>query len=244
MFRIGICEDCLEERVMVMEKAASFFEKENLRYSIQTYSSGTAILSEIEDGTAVFDLILMDINLGNSNGFDTAVKIREINPQVPIAFLTASREYAVESYDVGAVAYLLKPVKEEKLFALFAKLSRAEVPKCLSVKQRGRTKNLDYRDILYMESHGHKVTIHLTDGREETVYYKLDELEGALHDPRFIRCHKSFLVNMDYVKHAEQDFTLSGDVMVPIRTHGRKDVIKRYVWYFEKKSGKKSIQNQ
>ena len=236
MFRLGICEDCLEERSIIIEKAASFFEKENLRYSIQAYGSGDSILAEIEDGTAVFDLILMDINLGDSNGFETAVKIREMNRQVPIAFLTASREYAVESYDVGAVAYLLKPVKEEKLFALFARMSRTELPRSLSVKQRGLVKNLDYRDILYMESSGHRVVIHLSEGRDETVYYKLDELEAALCDERFIRCHKSFLVNMDYVKHAEKDFLIGKDCIVPIRTHGRKDIIKRYTEYFEKKN--------
>ena len=238
MFRIGICEDCLEERSIVIEKAREFFEKANLRYSIREYSSGNGILAEIEDGTAAFDLILMDIHLGSStlNGFETAVRIRKLNQNVPIAFLTASRDYAVESYDVDAVAYLLKPVQEEKLFALFSKLSRAEVPKCLSVKRRGCTKILDYRDILYMESSGHRVVIHLHEKGDEVVYYKLDELENALCDERFIRCHKSFLVNMDYVTAADKEFTLAGGFTASIRTHGRKAIIQKYNEYFKRKN--------
>lgn len=235
MFRIAICEDRLEEQTMVVDKAEVYFERENLRHSIQTYSSGDSILAEIEDGTAVFDLILMDIHLGSTNGFETAVKIRELDPQVPIAFLTACRDYAVESYDVGAVAYLLKPLQEEKLFSLFSRLTREEKPKSLSVKQRGRTRNLDYRDILYLESSGHRVTIHLTDQSKEIIYAKLDELETRLDDERFVRCHKSFLVNMDYVKDADRDFTMEGGDAVPIRTHGRKDVIITYEEYFAKK---------
>lgn len=235
MFRIGVCEDRLEEQENILEKAEDFFNRENLRYSIQIYSSGDAILAEIEDGTAVFDLILMDIHLGATNGFETAVKIRKINPQVPIAFFTACRDYAVESYDVGAVAYLLKPLQEEKLFALLSKLTREERPKSLSVKQRGRTRNLDYRDILYLESSGHRVIIHLLDYPEEIVYAKLDELECCLEDDRFIRCHKSFLVNMDYVKAADKEFIMDGDAAVPIRTHGRKEVLKKYEDYFAKK---------
>lgn len=235
MFRIGICEDRVEDRNMVVEKATSFFEKEDLRYSIQTYGSGDAILAEIEDGTAVFDLILMDIHLGSTNGFETAVNIHEINPQIPIAFLTASRDYAVESYDVEAVAYLLKPLQEDKLFALFSKLTRAEKPKTLTVKQRGRLKNLDYLDILYLESRGHRVVIHLTSGEEEIIYAKLDALEENLEDERFVRCHKSFLVNMDYVREAQKDFQMENGVIVPIRTHGRKDVIHTYALYFAKK---------
>ncbi len=235
MFRIGICEDRVEERNMVVEKAESFCGKENLRFSIQTYSSGEAILAEIEDGTAVFDLILMDIHLGETNGFETAVRIRDFDPHVSIAFLTASRDYAVESYDVDAVAYLLKPLQEEKLFALFSKLTRTEKPRSLSVKQRGRMKNLDYRDILYLESSGHRVVIHLTNQEEEVIYAKLDALENSLEDDRFVRCHKSFLVNMDYVQNADKDFTMEGGATVPIRTHGRKEILTKYEAYFVRK---------
>lgn len=235
MFRIGICEDEQKERNMIMEKAEAFFEKENLHYSIQTYSSGDAILAEIEEEAAVFDLILMDIHLGTTNGFETAVKIRELNPQVPIAFLTACRDYAVESYDIGAVGYLLKPLQEQKLFTLLSRLTKDERPRSLSIKQRGRVRNLDYREIRYLESSGHRVMIHLVDGSKETIYAKLDELEARMNDDRFVRCHKSFLVNMDYVKEAIKDFEMEGGDIVAIRTHGRKDIIKAYQEYFEKK---------
>ncbi|MBR3755669.1 MAG: response regulator transcription factor [Firmicutes bacterium] len=238
MFRIAICEDRLEEQNILVEKAKIYFEKKNLRYLIQTYSSGNAIFAEIEDKTAVFDLILMDIHLGTTNGFETAVKIREIDPEVPIAFVTACRDYAVESYDVDAVAYLLKPLQEDKLYALLSKMTRAEKPRSLTVKQRGRIRNLDYRDIFYLESSGHKVVIHLVDRSEETVYAKLDTLECCLEDERFVRCHKSFLVNMDYVQGIQKDFEMEDGVIVPIRTHGRKEIIKRYESYFTKKQKK------
>ena len=235
MFRIGICEDCLEERERIFEKAVAYFEKENLRYSIQTYSSGDTILAEVEDGTAVFDLILMDIHLGATNGFETAVKIRGIDSQVSIAFLTACRDYAVESYDVGAVAYLLKPLQEERLYALLSKLTRSEKPRSLTVKQRGRIKSLDYRDILYLESRGHKVVIHLLNQIEEVIYGKLDALEENLDDERFLRSHQSFLVNMDYVMEVDKDFIMEDGNMVSIRTHGRKEIVKKYETYFVKK---------
>lgn len=235
MFRIGICEDERKERNIIMEKAEAFFEKENLHYSIQTYSSGEAILAEIEEEAAAFDLILMDIHLGTTNGFETAVKIRELNSRVPIAFLTACRDYAVESYDIGAVGYLLKPLQDEKLFALLSRLTKGERPRSLSIKQRGGVRNLDYRDIRYLESSGHRVMIHLSDGNKETIYAKLDELEARMSDERFIRCHKSFLVNMDYVKEAVKDFEMEDGDIVAIRTHGRKEIIKVYQEYFEKK---------
>ena len=98
-------------------------------------------------------------------------------------------------------------------------------------------KNLDYRDILYLESRGHRVVIHLVQQCEEVIYAKLDELEKNMDDDRFVRCHKSFLVNMDYVREAQKDFEMEDGTVVPIRTHGRKEVINTYADYFAKKQG-------
>ncbi len=232
MFRIALCEDMPTERDKTLNKIETFFQRENLRYDIKTYSSGSAILSDMEDVSAVFDLIFMDIYMGESNGFETAVEIRKRNAYVPIVFLTMSKEYAVESYDVEAAGYLLKPVEDEKLFHLLSKLTRAEIPKCLTVKQRGAVKNLDYRDIVYMESKGHRVIIHLQNGVDEIVYDKLDRLEKEMDDVRFLRCHKSYLVNMDYIKYAEDQFQLTTGAIVPIRTHGKKEVVNQYTNYF------------
>lgn len=231
MFRIAICEDIGGEREKIIEKIDGFFQKENLRYLVNEYSSGESLLAEYQDGTAVFDLIFMDIGLGGMNGLDTASKIRAIDNFVHIAFLTSSRDYAIEGYEVGAVAYLLKPVEDEKFFTLLSKLTRTEKPKSLTLKIRGRRKDFDYRDIVYVESRGHRVILHLANGTEEAAYYKLDEIEELLQESTFVRTHKSYLVNMDYIRTAEDDFELVTGAVVPIRRHGRKEVINRYLYY-------------
>lgn len=231
MFRIAICEDIEKEREKIINQIEKFFREKNLRYLVNEYSSGESLLAEYQDGAAVFDLILMDIKLGGMNGIDTSAKIRQLDQFVPIAFLTASRDYAVESYEVAAVAYMVKPVEEEKFFALLSKLTRTQKPKSLTLKMRGRNRSFDYRDIVYLESRGHRVLLHLINGDTEAAYYKLDEIESVLNDERFVRTHKSYLVNMDYIQSAETDFHMVTGTIVPIRRHGRKEVMNQYLYY-------------
>ena len=231
MFRIAICEDVITDRRKVVEKINRFFLQENLRYQVNEYSSGEALLAEYQDGSAVFDLVLMDIGLGGMNGIDASVKIRQIDRVVPIAFLTSSPDYAIESYDVGAVAYMLKPLDEEKFFTLLSRLTKTERPKSLALKIRGRQREFDYRDIVYIESRGHRVILHLMGDAEASAYYKLDDIQAMLEDERFIRTHKSYLVNMDYIRAADTDFEMVTGSVVPIRRHGRKEIINQYLYY-------------
>lgn len=234
MFRIAICEDIAEERKKIIEKIDAYFRKEDLRYLVNEYSSGESLLAEFEDEAAVFDLIIMDIRLGGMNGLDASAKIREFDSFVPIAFLTASRDFAIESYDVSAVAYMLKPVEEDKFFTLLSRLTRTKKPKCLCLKMRGRTKCFDYRALMYLESQGHRVILHLADGTEETAYYKLDDIASMLEDERFVRTHKSYLVNLEFVDSADEDFQLFNGTVVPIRRRGRKAVLDSYHRYTAK----------
>jgi len=231
MFRIAICEDIGSERKLITEKIDRFFQNANLRYLVKEYSSGESLLADYQDGTAVFDLILMDIGLGGMNGIDTSAEIRKLDQFVHIAFLTSSRDYAIEGYEVSAIAYMVKPLEEEKFFTLLEKLTRTEKPRSLTLKIRGRRKDIDYRDIVYIESRGHRVILHLADGSEEAAYYKLDEIENMLADDSFIRTHKSYLANMNFVRTAEDDFHMVTGAVVPIRRHGRKDVLNQYLFF-------------
>lgn len=233
MFNIVICDNQKYERDAQSDILCEYFSGSDIEYKAYEYDSGKKLLDDYIDGLARFDLLLMDIFMDDMNGFDAAKAIRQIDRRVPIAFLTNSKDFAIESYEVEAVGYLVKPVNTERLHLILNKLTRAEVSKSLALKQKGRLRYYEYRDIVSAESHGHVVTIHLADGHEETSYCKLDDLE--LDDPRFIRCHKSYLVNMDYVKYAEDDFLMNDGSRVPIRAHGKKEIIDMYTNYFVKK---------
>ena len=228
MFYIAVCDDMENERELTVSMITEFFRDANIEFKIDEYRSSEALTAEFADGNAFYDLIFMDIFMEGLNGFEASVKIRKYDKSVAIVFLTKSPDFAIESYEVEASGYLLKPADDKKLSLLLSKLTRTERPKSIAIKKRGKVKTFDYRDIVYAESHAHTLTVHLTGGREDSIYYKLDDFEDELNDERFLRCHKSYLVNMDFVKHAEEVFTLTTGSKVPIRSRGRKEIINSY----------------
>ena len=94
-------------------------------------------------------------------------------------------------------------------------------------------------DILYLESYRHTVTIHMLDGSEIVTVDKLGELEKRIDDQRFLRCHQSYLVNMEHIADVQEDFILRNKASVPIRVRGRKEVVDAYNDYFTRQSAKR-----
>ena len=112
---------------------------------------------ETEDNGAVFDLIFLDIYMGGITGMDTAKELRQLGASAPVIFLTTSPDFAVESYEVNAAGYLLKPIQLEKLSALISHLlTSVERPRvCIQSGRRRRYVFLD--DILFAESDNHSL---------------------------------------------------------------------------------------
>lgn len=233
MFTIALCDDQERERIDFRKLLDNYFKEVDIGYIAYEYDSGKKLIEECEEGGRVFDLIFMDIFMDGINGFEAAKKIRRMDKYVPIAFLTNSMDFAIESYEVEAIGYLVKPVNTKRLYGLLEKLTRSETVKSLEFRKKGHVRYYNYRDIVYIESHGHVVTLHLADGDEVGSYYKLDDL--YLDDERFLRCHKSYLVNMDYVKYIENDFVMTDGSTVPVRVHSRKEIADIYTNYFVKK---------
>lgn len=154
------------------------------------------------------------------NGMKIARKLRDIQFKAPIIFLTAHADYAVESYEVYVAGYLLKPYDTNKLTLLLDEVLQRSVQKRIAVKVKKQHRYLEINDIMYVESDKHVLNIHLKDSIVIQTTEKLSELEKTINSKRFIRCHQSYLVNMDYIKDAKTDFILSNDIRIPIRVRG------------------------
>lgn len=233
MLHIGICDDSESDRAALR---ALISQIPGLRRAadlqVSEYVCGEQLLLDAEDGRCDFDLLFLDIFMGGLSGMETARQLRGLGVQAPLVFLTSSPDFALESYDVAAAGYLLKPPQPERLTALIEKLfSPVEKPK-LAIKCAGRRQLCAYDEILYLESDNNVTHIHLTDGSTLTSRDRLKTLTPALDDPRFLRCHQSYLVNMDYIQSAERDFTMQGGAIVPIRAHSRKEMADAYYQYF------------
>jgi DNA-binding LytR/AlgR family response regulator len=152
-------------------------------------------------------------------GIDAAKKIKQHSRDTVIAFTTANSDHTLESYGIGALKYMLKPVSaadvEEAL--VLAKLKH-DAKMAVALKRNGMLLEFILDDILYIFKSGHDTTVHTHSGdfilsREE----KMDDIYSKLPSPPFNRCHKSYIVNFAHVKSIDDDFTMSDGSKVYIR---------------------------
>ena len=134
----------------------AYFRTTGGKVEVQEFQSGENLLADIEEGFIWPDLIFLDIYMGELNGMDTARRLRAMGVQAPIIFLTASPDFALESYEVEASGYLLKPADEQQTSAVLQRLMKANLPRRIAVKCRRHFRYPFVDDILYLES-DHKV---------------------------------------------------------------------------------------
>lgn len=231
---VAICDDETADR----EKAGAVLaqkmknRKEDLK--IKYFNSGEDLVEQYENGCPEFDLIFMDIYLQHMNGFETVRQIRQYDQTVAVIFLTSSPDFAVESYDVRASGYLLKPIEQEKLENAVNRFLEERYPRTRQslLMVNGHTgRRISYNDIMYIESQRMNLRIVCCGSVEHIIRKKLDEVQAELTQSRFLRCNQSFIVNMDHITYADTDFVMENGDRIPIKVRERKRIREQYFAY-------------
>lgn len=166
---------------------------------IESFPSAEAFLFAYEEDKT-WDILLLDIEMGDMNGVELAKEIRRGNEAVQMVFITGFPDFVGEGYEVAALHYLMKPVAEEKLFAVLdravAALGKRE--KYLTITYNRQQELIPVADILYVEAERQYVCIHTVEDIFR-IKGSLSETEGQL-DEYFFKCQRSFLVNLRFVK--------------------------------------------
>ena len=167
-------------------------------------------------GDKAWDILLLDIEMGTMDGVTMAKKLRQQNDTVQIVFITGYSDYISEGYEVAALHYLMKPVKEEKLFSVLdravEKLSKNE--KVLNLEISGEMARVPVYQIRYAEVFGNYVTIHASG--DLTIKMTLGELERELDD-RFFRVSRSVIVNLTQISRVTKtEIKLYDGVSIPL----------------------------
>jgi DNA-binding LytR/AlgR family response regulator len=202
--KIALCEDTPVEADMLTE----LIGLSGVSSTLECFPTGEAFLETFEKEK--YDLIFLDVYMGELTGVQTAEKIREVDTQVVIVFTTTSEDFTREGYRLNAYKYLLKPVvMEDVVDALeLATLKRDKAQGAtLAIVTDNVPVVIPLNDILYVESSNRKSLIYTTDGSYATTM-TVDALEKLLPPPRFIRSHRSFIVNLDHVDDIEEDFIM------------------------------------
>ncbi|MCL2030050.1 MAG: LytTR family DNA-binding domain-containing protein [Oscillospiraceae bacterium] len=238
--KIAICEDIPQDAAQLKE----WIGASGVPAEVSLFESGEAFLAARPSRR--FHLVFMDIYLNGMSGVETARALRETDKRCQIVFITTSAAHALESYGVDAMQYLVKPggIGPEVIAALLGRVERLRekiAAEVCPVVSGGRRRDIPLGDILFAEVYDKQCHIHVLGeaGRETVVaLMRLDELAALLPPPRFLRCHRSNIVNLEHVVRIRDDFILStGDLVYVRRGDRTKCEIALNEWHLAKAAG-------
>lgn len=235
--RICFCDDEASTRSQFERMAAAWAEQRGEAAELQLYNSAEQLLFEVGQPEAqelVFDLILLDIQMGGMDDITLARQLRAQDKRVTLAFLTAAREYVFEGYEVQAVRYLLKPMQQEKVFELLdlARQNLQEQPS-LILNCADEKKKLYLSQIAAIEAQGHYLIFHTTTGQLQQKA-SLSSLAGHLGDS-FVMSHRSFYVNLAHLLRIScTECTLDTGLTVPVSRGAYKNLNEQFIRYYRK----------
>lgn len=224
--RIAVCDDCTED--------ALFLKKYLDEQEVSIYSDAESLLADVEGRNRKYDLYLLDIFMEESmSGIELAEKLREVQEEAMICFVSTSDDFYREAYDLYAVQYLIKPVERESINKLLQKAQKNLVrqkdkEKTLTYSWWGKRGVIPYGKIRYICTRGHTLSICCTDGRIQESTGKINELERQICGDIFLRCHQSFIVNICHVEGMNgSELTVDGE-QIPVSRRYYAEVKKRY----------------
>ena len=209
MITFAICDD---EPLMARELSDHLVdymkEKSTTNYSVSSFSDGRALLERVGS----FDVIFLDIQMEQLDGMETARLLRQRGVHSLLIFVTVLKECVFDSFQVETFDYLLKPLDSARFHQTMDRVLRSLRQRTAEdlVIQRGTgCEIVRFSDIVYCEVLGRKVYLHKNDGTVIDYYDKLEDLERRV-DGRFFKCHRSYLVNLGYVRGCQD-----GQVLLP-----------------------------
>lgn len=205
--RIAVVDDEEVSAQKLQEYLHRYAKEYGHTIEVQCYHDGFSFINAFK---SQFDVILLDVSMPGMDGMDTAKRIRRSDTDVVILFVTNLAQYAIRGYEVDALDYILKPIS---YFAFSQRLNRAisrvkkKTRNYLVIPYKGGVKKLDVASILYVESQGHTLIYHTTDGNY-TTGGTMKEIEEKLLPFHFFRCNKGYLVALQHVDGIENGCAL------------------------------------
>ena len=224
MIRIAMVEDEAAVREQLQGYIQRYTRQYGTEFAVTEFSDGVEILDAYRP---VYDIVLLDVEMKHLDGMETARRIRELDRDVVLLFITNMAQYAIKGYAVGALDYVLKPVP---YFAFSQQLQKAEeklrrrARHYLAVPVEGGLRRLDTAQIYYMESEGHRVHFYTEEG-EFSAPGALKTFEEKLADLPFARCNSGYLVNLAQVKSVQQGLAQVGPYELQVSRPKRKSFL-------------------
>ena len=231
MLRVAIVED--EQKVA--DEMASFFARygaeTDTEFQVTKFPNAVNFLSGYQAG---FDIICMDIEMPHMNGMEAAKKLREIDSQVVLIFVTNLAQYAIDGYEVDAMSYMLKPTK----YATFRFVIKKAMERCkkaekskIEIMENGTLLCLPVSAVYYVEINVHSILYHTNQGNYKG-YGTMKKVEDAVPPGQFFRCNSCYLVNLEHVKKVDGNNVWVGSEVIQVSRPRKKSFLEALHEYY------------
>ena len=227
--KIAIVDDNPNDAAHLKTYVEEYFQETKEKYSIDVFQRGLNFLDQVKQ---LYDMVFLDIDMPVIDGLEVSKKLRGLDEEVDIVFVTNYASLAINGYEVSASGFLVKPVKKNSVYQIFekykSKYNRNKEPKKLLIKADGKYKVLRIEEIYYLEVMKHDVTIHAKDG-DYIIRGVLRELEAELAPFDFAMCSNCYLVNLHYVDSLDTDNVYINDAVLSISKSRKKEFTKKFL---------------
>lgn len=224
MIRIAVVEDDEDYIAVIKKYIVRYMKEKGDTISVDVFRDGNQIVFDYQP---VYDIILMDIEMPKMDGISAAEKIRELDKDVIIIFITNMAQYALKGYQVRARSYILKPVNYYSLALelqeAIATISR-KVDDTILLKDDDVLKKISVNDIYYLESQQHYIIVHTKTGNIR-IRESMKNMERRLEKSYFQRCNVSYLVNLAHVSSIDRDIVVVGGERIPMSRQKSKSFV-------------------
>lgn len=235
MFSFCICDDDENITREIREALEIYARDHGMTFSINIWNDSSN-LDESMQSSASYDFYILDIIMPLTGGLELAGTIRKHDLKAHIIFLTSSGEFALDSYEFHADAYLIKPIDPDKLFAeldrIFMDISLKDT-EMLTLSFKSSTRTIPVDSIVSMEARRNKVLFTLNNGDSFEIYATFSEMESQLiQHTAFARVHRSYVINMNYIKEIiSDDIVLADRQRIPLSNTYVREFKESYLAY-------------
>lgn len=235
--RIAICDDSLEY-IKIMRSQLDEIKRDRKGFIYDVFCDGAELVRMYDQKKADYDVIFLDIEMAGINGIEVANLIRKVDKYVIIVFITNYTKYMQKSFECAPFRFLVKPVGLDELKNVIEEANKklSEERTTLRFTENRVKVRLFCDNIIYFECRSHLVFIYTINGVHK-VCYSISTLYEKLDPTIFVRVHKSFIVNLNYIRLIRENELMlyHSSEAIPISRSYKKSVILEFANFKERK---------
>lgn len=226
--KIAVCEDDGKDREKLRKQLKKALDRRAMEADIEEFSTAEELLDAAR--STYYSIFFLDILLPGMTGMEAALKLRRQGNYAPMVFTTVTNDFLAQSYSVWAAHYLVKPIEDKGVDEALERSLRAlkGEEKTLEITVSRHAEFLPYSDIYYISGNNRNCLIHTRTGNYNP-YCSVQQMDEKLGGGRFLRVHRSHIVNLDHVLAVLRDrVAMRDDALLPIRRGTAEEV--RRAW--------------